>query len=127
MSQLIYVIDDHDSSSKTSLVVPMPPYVWKSRLVDSDGQRLDWTITTSCFDFDYRWISIQGAKIGHLHFHTNTRAQRVQVWICEKQGWEEYFITGRMRKSMQELNLDDLVKSSYWIELVLNARNMAAM
>ena len=48
----------------------------------------------------------------------------MQVWILEKRGWEEYFITGRMRGSMAELNIEELVQSPRWIELVLNARNM---
>ena len=47
----------------------------------------------------------------------------MQVWILEKQGWEEYFITERMRGSVEELDVDKLVKNSVWLELALNALN----
>jgi hypothetical protein len=102
----------------------MPPYVWKTRQIDGHDLSFDWTIATSCFDFDYRWISIRGAKIGHLHFHVNSWAGRVQAWIFETQGsgWEEYFITGRMRDSMTKLDIDNLVNLPVWTKLVLNAR-----
>jgi hypothetical protein len=111
----------HNTSRQTSFQFQMPSYIWKTTQVDE--QIFDWTISTSCFDFHYRWISIREAKIGHFHFHINSRAQRTQVWILEKRGWEEYFITRHAQGSMEELDIDDLVKSSVWIELALNARN----
>ena len=99
----------------------MPSYIQKNRRID--GRNFDWTISTSHFDFDHRWISIPEANIGHFHSHLNSERQRVQVWILEKWGWEEYLITERTRGLMKEqLTIDDLLQSSYWGELVAQAR-----
>jgi len=98
----------------------MPSYVRKSRQIN--GHNFDWTISTSHFDLHYRWISISEANIGHLHFHINSEKWRVQVWIFEKWGWEEYFITGRTRGLMSELKIDGLLESPCWGELVAQAR-----
>jgi hypothetical protein len=93
----------------------MPSYIQKNRQIN--GHNFNWTISSSHFDFDHRWISIPEANIGHFHFHLNSERQRVQVWILEKWGWEEYLITERSRGLTNQLMIDDLLQSSYWGEL----------
>ena len=45
------------------------------------------------------------------------------MWLLEKRGWEEYFITGRTRRSTSELEIDDLVRGACWIDLIVHARS----
>lgn len=99
----------------------MPTYTRKSQQIN--GHNFNWTISTSSFDFSYRWISVPEAQIGHFHFHINSQKHRTQVWLLEKRGWEEYFITGRTRCLTSELEIDGLVRGACWIDLVVRARN----
>ncbi len=74
-----------------------------------------WTSSTSDTDFDICYPTIQGARIGHLHFHTNLKTERVQVWILETRCWEEHAVHLNRANG---LSIEDMVRDPYWLDLV---------
>ena len=99
----------------------MPAYVTRTMKVDN----LDviWSESSSDFDMSGRWVSIPGAQIGHVHFHVNQRAQRVQAWMLEKKSWEEYYLKFY---SSRDVSLEEVLKQGPWVYFILCARNFAA-
>ena len=96
----------------------MPPYV--TRTVKVDNVDVIWSESSSNFDISGWCISIPEAQIGHIHFHINRRAQRVQAWVLEKKSWEEYYITFC---NLRDISLEELVQQGPWVYFVLCACN----
>lgn len=88
-------------------------------MIEVDGLKIFWTSSASKCDYDGRLLKVLEAEIGHLHFHTNTKSSRIQVWTLECQSWEEHAVN---RGEIMELRIEEMVRESYWIGLVCNAR-----
>lgn len=89
------------------------------QMIEIDGLEVFWTSSTSESDYDGRLLRILEAEIGHLHFHTNTKSSRIQVWILESKSWEEHAVK---RGESMVLKIEEMVRESYWLGLVCNAR-----
>ena len=101
----------------------MPAYVTRS--VNVNNVDVIWSESSSNFDISGRYISIPDAQIGHIHFHVNQRAQRVQSWVLEKRSWEEHYIN--LRNLRDDYSLEELVRQGPWDYIILCARNFAAV
>ena len=87
--------------------------------IEIDGLKIYWTSSAFEYDRDGRDLRILEAEIGHLHFHTNTKLNRIQVWILETKAWEEHTVN---RRENVELKIDEMVRDPYWLGLVCTAR-----
>lgn len=83
-----------------------------------DGLELIWTSTASNSDLDGRFLRMSRARIGHLHFHVNAHASRIQVWILETRCWEEHAV---IRRGEKDLVMEEMVCDTHWVGLVRNA------
>ena len=89
------------------------------QMIEIDGLKFYWTSSAFECDRDGRDLRILEAEIGHLHFHTNTKLNRIQVWILETKAWEEHAVN---RRENVELKIEEKVRDPYWIGLVCAAR-----
>ncbi len=85
------------------------------------GLEIFWTSSASECDYDDSLLRFLEAEIGHLHFHTNRKSSRIQVWILESKSWEEHAVN---RGERMELIIEEMVRESYWLGLVCNARRI---
>jgi len=85
---------------------------------------IDWTISESAFDFDGRWIIIDNAERGHVHFHLNTTMGRIQVWIMEGKSWEEqFFRQNGINEWDQGVDTCEMLRNPHFISVILNVKS----
>lgn len=94
----------------------MANYVMHSTM--AGALNIIWTISTSDSNLDTRFVNVPEAKIGHLYFHLNATAARVQVWVLERKTWEEYEM---IREKRNKLHVKEMIQEEYWLGLVSNA------
>ncbi|KDR65586.1 hypothetical protein GALMADRAFT_148586 [Galerina marginata CBS 339.88] len=63
-------------------------YWWDKRALTGDHKDHSMTWTTSSATFKIQGPEIR-AEIGHIHVHHDTSADRVQVWMFEKDSWSD--------------------------------------
>jgi hypothetical protein len=105
----------------------MPAYRKGQTEVNSESNSLltiDWTISESAFDFDGRWIIIDYAERGHVHFHLNTTMARIQVWILEGKAWEEQcFRQNGINECDQGVDTHKMLRNPHFISFILTAKS----
>lgn len=79
-----------------------------------------WTSSTSNTDFDVCYLTIHGARIGHLHLHTNLKTGRIQAWILETRCWEEHAVNLNRTTGS---SIENMVRDPHWLDLVCCARS----
>ena len=110
-------------SSMLQATITMPAYRKGQTEVDS-LLTIDWTISESAFDFDGRWIIIENAERGHVHFHLNTTMARIQIWILEGKAWEEQcFRQNWINECDQGVDTYEMFRNPHFISVVLTTKS----
>ena len=113
----------HGQLSPSISISSMPTYR-KGKTQISSLLTVDWTFSESAFDFNGRWIVIDGAEIGHVHFHLNTTMGRIQIWILESKAWEEHiFRQGECDHRGDHDDMTRIFQNGNLISLIVHAKS----
>ena len=107
-----------------SIFISSMPTHHKGKTQISSLLTIDWMFSESAFDFNGQWIIIDGAKIGHVHFHLNMTIGRIQIWILESKAWEEHIF--RQGECDHRGNHDDMTRifqNGILISLIVHAKS----
>jgi len=114
----------HDQLPPSTFIGSMPTY-HKGKTKISSLLSVDWTLSESAFDFNGRWIMIDGVEVGHVHFHLNTTMWRIQIWILESKAWEEHIF--RLSECDHRADHDDITslifQNQNLISLIMHAKS----